>query len=104
MQKWPLHTADEHLPIIIFYFYVGRDDKFWAGHFGSYASAAVLRVKSEVAADDSDQDGDVVESKLSPEKVQELNHVIGSLNSEYKDGLQELQKTIGMTLMSGQSS
>ena len=77
----------------------GRDNKFWAGHFGSYASGAMLRVKSEVAPDDSDQDGDVVESKLSPEKVSDLNTMIAGFNDEYKDGLKELQETIGKVLV-----
>ena len=58
----------------------------------------MLRVKSEVAPDNSDQDGDVVESKLSPEKVSDLNTMIAGFNDEYKDGLKELQETIGKVL------
>ncbi|XP_072041437.1 TPR repeat-containing protein DDB_G0287407-like, partial [Amphiura filiformis] len=79
-----------------------KDSLYWAGYFGAHASAAVLRVRSEAKPDDTDQDGDVVEAKLSTDKVKELDKMVAHLYDKYKDGLhhlEELQEAIGSDVL-----
>ena len=74
---------------------LGRDDKYWAGHFGSWTSAAMVRVKSDTNPAENDAKRDVVEDQLSQEKIQEITKLIGTLNDEYNEGLRDFQDTFG---------
>lgn len=72
----------------------GKDDKFWQGHFGPYASAACVRVKSEVLAATGDEYADVHWG--SPEECsQQIDGLVKGLQSKYSDELQELKQTHG---------
>ncbi|XP_033109970.1 uncharacterized protein LOC117111193 [Anneissia japonica] len=66
-----------------------RDDKFWAGHFGAYVSAACLRVKNEVAAAAGDVYDDVINEKSGE---QSINDIIRGLLEEHKEALTEIQQ------------
>ena len=54
-----------------------------------------MRVKSEVSAAQGDEDRDVVEHKLSPEKIVDLGKMLSGINDQYKDGLKEMEEGIG---------
>ncbi|XP_072039857.1 uncharacterized protein [Amphiura filiformis] len=73
---------------------MGRDDKYWAGHFGTTTSAAMVRVKTDTSPAENDAKHDVVEDKLSTDKIQEITKLIGTLNDEYREGLKEFEATV----------
>ena len=50
---------------ILLYMIIGKDDKFWAGHYGTQMSTAIVRVKSQVNTDDTDQYEDVISDMVS---------------------------------------
>ena len=74
----------------------GRDDKYWAGHFGAWTSNAVVRVKTDTSPAENDAKCDVVEDKLSPAQIQRITEVIGSLNEQYSEGMKDVQTASGM--------
>ena len=51
---------------IMTFYTSGKDDKFWAGHYGAISSAAQVRVKRESKAAPDDEYRDVVVSQLDP--------------------------------------
>ena len=48
--------------VLLFNTTSGRDDKYWAGHYGAMSSNAVVRVQRETRASDSDAFCDIVVS------------------------------------------
>ncbi|XP_033109971.1 uncharacterized protein LOC117111194 [Anneissia japonica] len=66
-----------------------KDDKFWAGHYGAYASAACLRVKNEVEAAAGDLYDDVLNQKSEKPSIDDI---IRGLLEEHKEVLTEIQQ------------
>ena len=80
---------------MLFANFPGRDDKYWAGHFGPWASNAVVRVKTDTSPAEDDEKCDVVENELSPAQIQRITEVIGSLNEHYCEGMKDVQAATG---------
>ncbi|XP_071959589.1 uncharacterized protein [Antedon mediterranea] len=66
----------------------GRDDKYWAGHFGVMISTACLRVKSETTA----AAGDVYEDIIGGENDKSIDQVVRGLLEEHGESLIEIQQ------------
>ena len=60
-----------------------------------------MRVKSEVSAAQGDEDRDVVEDKLSPEKIVDLGKMLAGINDQYKEGLKEMEEGKGKASFTG---
>ena len=87
--------TDRFLIDVLNLLYKGRDNKGWAGHFGSLASAAMVRVKSDAKPAENDGNSDVVEDTVSAEKIHQLTRLIGKLNDDYSEGLREMEDNEG---------
>lgn len=55
----------------------------------------MIRVKTDTCPAENDVKQDVVGDKLSPDKMQEITKLIGTLNDEYSEGLKEFQAAAG---------
>lgn len=65
---------------------LGEDDKSWAGAFGAWISAGVLRVKSEISAASGDEYSDV-ETSTAEERKQGVTSFLRHLQEEHRDSL-----------------
>ncbi|XP_022091330.1 uncharacterized protein LOC110979639 [Acanthaster planci] len=68
-----------------------KDDKFWAGHFGAYCSAASIRVKSEVGAASGDNYSDIQPS-TGPSFTKELDLMVRGLYEQHQEELTDMQR------------
>ncbi|XP_030831949.1 TPR repeat-containing protein DDB_G0287407 [Strongylocentrotus purpuratus] len=64
----------------------GEDDKSWAGAFGAWISAGVLRVKSEISPASGDEYSDV-ETSTAEERKQGVTSFLRHLQEEHRDSL-----------------
>ncbi|XP_038072011.1 uncharacterized protein LOC119740704 [Patiria miniata] len=68
-----------------------KDDKYWAGHFGAYCSAACIRVKSEVGAASGDSYSDI-QPTSGASFTKELDKMVRGLYERHDEELTDMQK------------
>ena len=71
--------------------------KTWGGHFGTYCSAACIRVKSEVTAAAGDAYADIQLGSGSA-FVKELDGMVRGLYARCQEELDRLQDAMGNTV------
>lgn len=72
----------------------GQDDKYWAGHFGTYISAGVVRVKNEISTASGDAYADVDGISVEDRKHQ-VGGILREFSDTYKEGLERLKTLKG---------
>ena len=79
------------------YYNIGKDDKFWGGHFGVITSCATIRVQRESTPTDDDQYADIIDTKnetaaILKARSQARDKILAQILADNHDMLKELME------------